>query len=165
VPDALLEAARTTLDGSLRELRKQLEGLDANALNDRPRGDGTNPLAVLAVHALASTHSWLALATGSALPPRDRPREFETRVDDPVAFLASVDATSDACREILAGAEGIDPGKTGTAPWRTGTHWSRARSVESSNGAIPDVISARCQVRATSGRSTSSTTRPTRSSG
>jgi len=121
VPDALLEAARTTLDGSLRELRKQLEGLDANALNDRPRGDGTNPLAVLAVHALASTHSWLALATGSALPPRDRPREFETRVDDPVAFLASVDATSDACREILAGAEGIDPGKTGTAPWRTGT--------------------------------------------
>ena len=121
MPDALLEAARTTLDGSLRELRKQLEGLDANALNDRPRGDGTNPLAVLAVHALASTHSWLALATGSALPPRDRPREFETRVDDPVAFLASVDATSDACREILAGAEGIDPGKTGTAPWRTGT--------------------------------------------
>jgi len=121
VPDALLEAARTTLDGSLHELRKQLEGLDANALNDRPGGDGTNTLAVLAVHALASTHSWLALATGSALPPRDRPREFETRVDDPVAFLASVDATSDACREILAGAEGIDPGKTGTAPWRTGT--------------------------------------------
>ncbi len=121
MPDALLEAARTTLDGSLRELRKQLEGLDASALNARPGGKGTNPLAVLAVHALASTRSWLALATASLLPPRDRPREFETVVDDLGVFLASVDATADACRELLARSNGIEPARTGTAPWRGGT--------------------------------------------
>jgi hypothetical protein len=120
VPDALLEAARSTLDGSLGELRKQLDGLDADALNSRPGGDGTNPLAVLAVHALASTRSWLALATGSPLPPRDRPREFETHVEDPGAFLAMVDATAEACRELLASSGDIDPSRTGTAPWRGG---------------------------------------------
>jgi hypothetical protein len=121
VPDALLEAARTTLDGSLRELRKQLEGLDASALNARPGGEGTNPLAVLAVHALASTQSWLALATASPLPPRDRPREVETVVDDAGVFLGSVDVTADACRELLARSNGIEPERTGTAPWRGGT--------------------------------------------
>lgn len=119
--DALLIAARSTLDGSLRELRKALEGLDADALNTPPATDGTNPLAVLAVHALASTRSWLALATGSPLPPRDRPREFETHVDDAGAFLATVDATAEACRELLSSADGIDPSRTGTAPWRGGT--------------------------------------------
>jgi uncharacterized damage-inducible protein DinB len=118
--DALLEAARSTLDGSLRALRMTLDDLDAEALNTRPAGEDSNALAVLAVHALASTHSWLALATGSPLPPRDRPKEFETRVDDPAAFSALVDRTAEACRALLAAAERIDPARVGTAPWRGG---------------------------------------------
>ena len=120
MPDALHEAARSTLDESLRELRKAIEGLDADALNTPPIERDANPLAVLVVHALASTHSWLALATGAPLPPRDRPREFETRVDDPAAFLASLDRTADACRELLARSDDIDLARTGTAPWRRG---------------------------------------------
>jgi uncharacterized damage-inducible protein DinB len=120
VAEALLEAARTTLDGSLRELRKAIDGLDADALNTRPAGADSNPIAVLAVHALASTRSWLALSTGAPLPERDRPREFETVVEDPAAFLASTDALADACRGLLADAEQIDPARTGTAPWRGG---------------------------------------------
>ena len=55
-----------------------------------------------------------------------------------------------------------DRSRRGTAPARTGG--APAPSSRGA-GAMPDVISARCQVRATSGRSTSSTTRPTRSSG
>jgi hypothetical protein len=120
MPDALLEAARPTLDGSLRELRKAIDGLDAEALNTSPAGPDANALAVIAVHALASTHSWLALATDSPLPPRDRPREFETRVEDAAGFLASVDRTAEACRALLARADSIDPARTGTAPWRSG---------------------------------------------
>jgi uncharacterized damage-inducible protein DinB len=120
VPEALLEAARTTLDGSLRELRTALDGLDADGLDARPAGPGSNSLSVIAVHALASTRSWLALATGAPLPPRDRPSEFETRVDDPTAFFVSVDATAEACRELLARADRIDLERIGTAPWRRG---------------------------------------------
>jgi hypothetical protein len=60
------------------------------------------------------------LATGSPLPPRDRPKEFETRVDDPAAFSALVDRTAEACRAMLAVAERIDPARLGTAPWRGG---------------------------------------------
>lgn len=117
MPDALLEAARATLDGSLRELRKALDGLDADGLNARPEPEA-NPLAVLAVHALASARSWLALATGAPLPPRDRPQEFETHVDDATTFLTTIDAMADACRALLAHVDSIDLSRTGTAPWR-----------------------------------------------
>lgn len=119
MPDALLEAARATVDGSLRELRKALDGLDADGLNARPEPDA-NSLAMLAVHALASARSWLALATGAPSPPRDRPREFETHVDDPTTFLTTIDATADECRALLAQVDGIDLSRTGTAPWRGG---------------------------------------------
>jgi hypothetical protein len=120
VADPLLAAARSTLDGSLIELRKQLDGLDAEALNARPGGAGTNPLAVIAVHALASAESWLALATQAPLPPRDRPAEFRTVVDDGDAFLAKVDKMASTCRMLLMDAHAIDLAWTGTAPWRTG---------------------------------------------
>jgi uncharacterized damage-inducible protein DinB len=122
--DALLVAARSTLDDSLGELRKAIERLDADGLNTAPAGPDSNPVAVLVVHALASTRSWLALATGAPLPPRDRPREFETVVTDVPGFLASVDATADACRELLAGVDDLDPARTGTAPWRQGAEAS-----------------------------------------
>jgi hypothetical protein len=123
--DALLDAARSTLDSSLLELRTAVEGLDAEGLNTAPAGPNSNPVAVLVVHALASTRSWLALATGAPQPPRDRPREFETVVTDVPGFLTSVDATADACRELLAGADTLDPARTGTAPWRQGVEASQ----------------------------------------
>jgi uncharacterized damage-inducible protein DinB len=118
VPDPLLEAARVTLDDSLRELRTALQGADAATLNRRPAGPESNGLAVLSVHALASTRSWLALATHAPLPPRDRPAEFETTVEDPAAFLAWYDDVATACRQLLAQVDEIDPSSLGMAPWR-----------------------------------------------
>jgi hypothetical protein len=118
--DALLDAARSTLDDSLRQLRTAVEGLDAEGLNTAPAGADSNPIAVLVVHALASTRSWLAVATGAPPPPRDRPREFEIVVVDVPGFVASVDAGAGACRDLLAGIDTLDVARTGVAPWRPG---------------------------------------------
>lgn len=118
--DPLLAAARVTLDGSLRELRKALDGADAATLNAAPAGADSSSLAVLGVHALASTRSWLALATQAPLPPRDRPSEFQTIVEDPASFLAAMDETADICRRLLTDVDAIDPAAVATAPWRSG---------------------------------------------
>jgi hypothetical protein len=120
VTDPLLEAARDTVDDALRELREALEGANAATLNAAPVGADSSSLAVLGTHALASTRSWLALATEAPLPTRDRPAEFRTTIDDPAVFLVCVDAESAACRALLADAAAIDPAHLGLAPWRSG---------------------------------------------
>ena len=89
--DPILIAARENIGGSLSEIRKAVAGLTADQLNARPAGEASNPLGVIAIHALGSTRSWLALATGAPLPPRDRPAEFRTVVEDAEAFVADVD--------------------------------------------------------------------------
>jgi uncharacterized damage-inducible protein DinB len=118
VSDATLNAARETLDESLQFLVKELEDLPAERLNARPAGADSNSLSVIAVHALSSTRYWLGLAMGAVLPERDRDSEFRTVADD--GFLASVEQRISACRELLAGVDAYDPGRTATAPWRSG---------------------------------------------
>ena len=73
---------------------------------------------MLVTHTLHSTRAWLSLAMGVALPGRDRPAEFAVVVDDPAAFMASVDPLAAECRALLAIDASFDAGREGTAPWR-----------------------------------------------
>lgn len=115
--DVSYEAAAEIVESQLAELRKALEGCTAEELNRRPAGDDTNPLAVLAAHALGSTRSWLSIATGSPLPERDRDAEFRTVVDDPADFMAWFEDAASACRALLDADDAFDPSRVGTAPW------------------------------------------------
>lgn len=112
----VLAAAAELLDRSFDALRTAVEGLSAEQLNSRLM-DGTNPVAVIVEHALASTGSWISLAAGVELPPRDRPAEFEARVEDVTAFLADFDTRRSRCLRLLAEAEAFDGGRIGFAPW------------------------------------------------
>lgn len=117
VTDPTLAAAADILEAQLHELRATLEGCSAEELNSRPSGDDTNPLGVLATHALGATRSWLSVATASALPERDREAEFRTVVDDPSVFMDRFDEGADACRALLATDAPFEPDRIGTAPW------------------------------------------------
>ena len=117
--DPTIDAARDILGDSLAELRKAVDGCSAERLNARLAGADTNPLAVVATHAMHSTRSWLSLARGGPLPERDRPSEFLVVVDDADDFMAWLDAIGAECRSLLEGDAAFDPGATGTAPWRT----------------------------------------------
>ena len=118
-PDPTIAAARDILADSLEGLRSTLDGCTAEELNRRPAGADSNGLAVLATHALASTRSWLSLAVGASVPDRDRHQEFLAVVEDPAAFMAGVDEVVAACRSLLETDEPFEPGRVGTAPWRT----------------------------------------------
>jgi len=120
VSDPIIAGARAVLDEALDELRAVIVSLDADTLNRLPLPDDTNSLAVLVVHALASTRSWLSLATGADLPPRERDAEFRTVVVDPALFLADVDQVAAACRALLDPGIAFDPERRGVAPWVTG---------------------------------------------
>jgi hypothetical protein len=117
VTDPTIQAARELLDDSLDELRSAVDGCTAEELNRRPTDGDTNALAVLVTHATLSTRSWLSLATGAALPERDRPAEFLVVVDDADAFMDRFDTIAGECRALLEGDVAFDPGATGTAPW------------------------------------------------
>ena len=124
--DPTIEAARGFVDGSLTSMRAAIDGASTDALNRRPAGDDTNPVAVLVVHAVNSTRWWLSLALGRPLPERDRPSEFLTTVGDADELLALFDPVAADCRALLetdaafdAGAIREDPreGEQVTAIW------------------------------------------------
>ncbi|HYJ61364.1 MAG TPA: DinB family protein [Actinomycetota bacterium] len=114
--DPTIAAARDVLAHGLDELRRGVAGLTVDELNARPAGGDTNPVAVIVAHALGSTHSWLGVATGAPLPPRDRPAEFRTVAGD--GFADEVEDGIAACLALLGDAT-FDPGREGFAPWRT----------------------------------------------
>ena len=117
VSDPVIDAARTILSEGLDELRRATADLSTEDLNRRPAGGETNSLAVIVTHALASTRSWLGLATAAELPPRDRPAEFRAVADD--GFAASLDARISECLDLLNEDVTFDPAREGTAPWRS----------------------------------------------
>jgi hypothetical protein len=119
VADPTIEAARDILGDSLDEFRKALDGCSSDELNRRPAGDDTNGLAVLATHAMHSSRSWLSLAVSAPLPDRDRDAEFRVVVEDAGAFMATFDALAGECRALIETDLPFDPGRLGTAPWRT----------------------------------------------
>jgi Protein of unknown function (DUF664) len=119
--DPTVTAAREIFEGAIRDLCGAIVGLDAEALNWRPAGDDTNPIAVLAVHAMGSTRSWLAVAFGAPLPERDRDAEFRTVAAGAADVLAHVDGVVDDCRRLFDAADAFDPGAMRTSHSRTST--------------------------------------------
>ena len=124
--DPTIEVARELVDDSLTSMRAAVAGAPADALNTRPGGDDTNPVAVLVVHAVNSTRWWLSVARGLPLPERDRPSEFLTTVADADELLTLFDPVAADCRALLdtdepfdAGAIREDPrdGEQVTAAW------------------------------------------------
>ncbi len=110
VSDPTLEAARSIVDESLDAMRAAITGASADALNGRPAGDDSNPIAVLVVHALSSTRWWLSVALGQPVPERDRPAEFLTTVASADELLGSFDPIAADCRALLSTDVAFDPG-------------------------------------------------------
>lgn len=109
--DPTIAAARDLLDHSLGGLRATIEGVDPAALNWRPAGEDTNSIAVLVIHSMHSTRSWLSSATGAPMPERDRPSEFVATADDVDELLTFFDSMSGDCRALLDDAGPFDPGE------------------------------------------------------
>jgi uncharacterized damage-inducible protein DinB len=107
--DPMVAAAAEIIQGSVNGLRRAISGLPAEALNWRPGNDQTNPIAVLVVHSLQSTRSWLAVASGAPLPERDRAAEFLTVAEDAEGLRAFVDRLDADCRALLDGAQTFEP--------------------------------------------------------
>lgn len=107
--DPTIDAARDLLENSLGAMRETLEGTDPEALNWRPAGADTNSIAVLAIHSMHSTRSWLSAATGAPLPERDRPSEFIATADDVGELLRFFDEMAADCRALLEDAGPFDP--------------------------------------------------------
>jgi len=108
--DPTITAAREIIEESIEGIRGAIAGLPADALNWRPAGEGINPIAVLAVHAMHSTRSWLAVATGGPLPDRDRDAEFRTVVADPRELWETVDRLAADCSGLLRTEGAFEPG-------------------------------------------------------
>ena len=117
--DPIVVAARELLDEGLVGLRESVEDVSADILNRRPLGDDTNTLAVIVTHALFSTRSWLSLATGAELPPRDRPAEFRTVAASADELLSSVEVVGNECRSLLGDDVSFDPARERTPTWRS----------------------------------------------
>ena len=117
--DPTVAGARDIFEDSIEDVHRAIEGLPPDGVNWRPAGDDTNPLAVLAVHAMASTRSWLAVAFGAPLPERDRPSEFRTVSEGATELLGHVDAVAEDCRSLFDGAGTFEPGTRRTSHMRT----------------------------------------------
>lgn len=131
--DPTIEAARGFVDGSLNAMRAAIDGATADALNRRPAGDDTNPVAVLVVHAVHSTRWWLSVARGLPLPERDRPSEFLTTVADADELLALFDPVAADCRALLETDAAFDSGAIREDPRdgeRVTAIWALMHAVE-----------------------------------
>jgi DinB superfamily len=131
--DPMIDAAREITDEGLDAMRRAIVGAPPELLNWRPAGDETNPIAVIAVHALTSARWWLSVAVTGEAPERDRPSEFRTKVLSAEELLSLTDPLAADCRELLKGEEAFDPGDSRTDP-RNGTAvtaaWALIHAVE-----------------------------------
>jgi hypothetical protein len=116
MPDPAIEAARDVVEESLDALERAIADPPPELVNWRPAGEGTNPLAVIAVHAVTSTRWWLSVALTGDPPERDRPAEFRTVVADATELRSLVDPLIADCRELLATDDAYDPGAVRTDP-------------------------------------------------
>ena len=94
-------AALDILNSAIADFRFAIDGATSEALNWRPAGEDTNSIAVLTVHSMHSTRSWLSVATGAALPDRDRPSEFRATAPEQGELLTMVESFAGDCRRIL----------------------------------------------------------------
>lgn len=105
--DPFVASARYVLKQSVEDLRRSLDGLEADALNWRPAAD-TVSIAVLAVHVLSSTRWWLSVATGVDLPDRDRDSEFVASAASGDSLRAWFEDMARQCDALLDTREPID---------------------------------------------------------
>ena len=99
--DPLIEAASDLLDTALRDMREAIAGAPPERLNDRPAGEDTNSIAVLAVHALHSTRWWMSVSLGVRRPDRHRPSEFLATTEGGSELLEVFDEIAADCRTVL----------------------------------------------------------------
>ena len=123
MPDPILTSARDLLRRARDDMRAAVEGLPVDALNWRPAGDGTNSIAVLATHSLASTREWLSVAVDEPPPKRDRDSEFEASARDAAELIAFVDATFEDCLSLVDKSREVDWGALRK-------HWDPGRDIE-----------------------------------
>jgi len=114
--EAMIEAAVDLLDDSSQGMRAAIADAPPEALAWRPPAEDANPLVVLAMHAMHSTRWWLSVATGAAMPERDRPSEFRATSADPDELRSFVERMSEHCRGLLTSTEPFDPAATWTSP-------------------------------------------------
>jgi hypothetical protein len=133
VSDPAIDAAREIAAGSLDAMRRAVAGAPPELLNWRPAGNDTNPIAVLAVHALGSTRWWLSISIKGVAPERDRPAEFRTQVSSAEELLSIVDPMAADCRALLESGDALVPGASRADP-RDGTTvtaaWALMHAVE-----------------------------------
>ena len=108
--DPALVAARDLFEQAFRGLRASIEGLSAEGLAWRPPARDSNPITVLATHAMHSSRWWLSIARGAELPRRDRQSELVAEVGSAGELLAQVDALAADCRVSLDDDAPFDPG-------------------------------------------------------
>jgi hypothetical protein len=106
--DPMVTAAAQLLDDALTAMRETVSGAEPAALDWRP-GPDTNSIAVLTVHSMHSTRSWLSVAMGAPLPERDRPAEFEATSESVGDLLGFYDSMATDCRALLDGHLAFDP--------------------------------------------------------
>jgi hypothetical protein len=127
--DPTLEAARPIVTESLDAIRDLVDGATVEMLNWRPAGPESNSPGVLVVHALSSTRHWLSVAVGAPPPPRDRPSEFRTEVEDADEFRRRMYRIGDDIRGILDGGHGFVAGARRPAEEVTAA-WALLHAVE-----------------------------------
>ena len=111
MPDPMLEAVRGAIAGATDVLRQAVDGLPGEALNWRPANpEDTNPIAVLATHAMHATRVLLTMAAGLPPAPRDRPGEFAAAAEEPGSLLALIDGLAGEHQRLLDACEGTDWG-------------------------------------------------------
>jgi hypothetical protein len=137
VTDPFVNAARHMFDRSAAEMRACIDGAPVEALNWRPAGPDTNSIAVLAVHSMHSTRSWLSVAMGLPEPARDRDAEFVAEAEDVPGLLGFFDSMSDDCRRVLAPEDDMDwdaerspSRRAGSAPEPPTAGWALMHSLE-----------------------------------
>jgi uncharacterized damage-inducible protein DinB len=83
-----------------------IRDLPAEALNWQPTPQvddhATNPIAALAAHIAGAEQHWVAEVIGGEPRQRERPREFETQVEDACELVARLEAMGQKTRAILS---------------------------------------------------------------
>ena len=126
--DPMVSAARHVFDRCVEDMRPAIEGVSPEALNWRPAGDDTNSLAILVVHSMTSSRTWLTVAVGAPEPERDRDAEFRTKVGDADELLEVFEALAEDCRAALATDDDVD--------------WAAERSPKRRPGSAPETITS-----------------------
>ena len=106
--DPILVAACHILRAAVDDVRGSIYGATRDALNLKPAAEDTNSIAVLAVHSMTSTRSWLSVAVGAPLPERDRPSEFRASTSGAADLIAFVEAMQSDCAKLLDETQSID---------------------------------------------------------